>query len=368
MNELPQPFASRLVEVRKGMAAAGLSALLIVRPANRLYLSGYSARDSQLDESAGCLLLTPKRQYLLTDSRYRLQAEKEAAGYEVLIYQAGPAKLAAELAGPADLKRIGVEDDYLTVRQQRLLAEEKLETVPLPGLLDDLRTIKDQTEIRAIVRALRLTERALARIMRRLEPGQTEIETARRLNEAMIELGADEPAFETIVASGPNSAMPHAQPTRRKFRPDEPIIFDCGARWRGYGADITRTVVLGRPKPWLKRIYHLVRRAQLQAIEAIRPGIMSHEVDGVSRRIIEDGGFGPNFGHGLGHGVGLATHEPPALSPRKSTLLKPGMVVTVEPGIYLPGRGGVRLEEMVVVTEKGRRLLNQDRSFHDWPD
>ncbi|MEW5723001.1 MAG: M24 family metallopeptidase [Thermodesulfobacteriota bacterium] len=217
-----------------------------------------------------------------------------------------------------------------------------------------------------MTRALRITEAALAETVAALRPGLTEIEAARFLEEAMRRRGAEGPAFETTMASGPNAALPHATPGSRKIREGETVIIDCGAKVNGYRADMTRTVVLGRPQPWVREIYELVRRAQLAAIKAIGPGVMSDAVDTAARDPIIQAGYGPNFGHALGHGVGLATHEAPSLSQSRPSLLEVGMIVTVEPGIYLEGRGGVRLEEMVLVTRTGAKVLNRDQTFYHW--
>jgi len=188
------------------------------------------------------------------------------------------------------------------------------------------------------------------------------------LEKNMLQLGAEGPAFPSIVASGPNAALPHAVPTKKRIRTGETVVIDCGAKYQGYCADLSRTIVLGGARPWIRKIYRLVRQAQIAAIRGLRPGLGSDQADALAREIIETGGFGPQFGHALGHGVGLATHEAPSLSKFRPAPLQPGMIVTVEPGIYLEGRGGVRLEEMVLITEKDARLLNRDKHFYDWTE
>jgi Xaa-Pro aminopeptidase len=365
---LTEPQTGRLAALRKAMAKEKLSALLILRPENRRYLSGYTAHDGQIDESSGLLLITLDAQYLLTDFRYRLQAEKEARGYSIQIYKNGAAAMVGSLMKGHRLRKLGFEEDLATVKFHRLLAEE-LPGVTLtaaPPLVENLRAVKDEAEIRAITRAVRVVEKALAITIKHLAPGKTEIELARILERAMQDLGAEGPAFESIVASGPNAALPHAVPGRRKIREGEPVVFDVGALVNGYRSDMTRTMVLGEPKPWLKKIYQVVRRAQLAALAVLRPGLRTDEADKAARDVIEKAGYGPCFGHGLGHGVGLATHEAPSLSWRMKVPLKAGMVVTVEPGIYLPKKGGVRLEEMVLITDDGCRVLNRDRHFYRW--
>ena len=365
---IPEQYAARLQRLRREMKAKKLSALLVVRPENRRYLSGYSAADAQLDESSGYLFITLRRQFLLTDFRYEIQAGREAVGYEVVIYREGPARTIARLAASLRVKRLGFEDDLLTVKAyKRLRGEMKGRAlVPASGLIERLRAVKDKTEVRLLTRAARITGAALSQTLDFLRPGQTEIEVARYLEDSMAELGADGPAFESIVASGPNAALPHAVPARRKIKAGETIIFDCGARFHGYGADMSRTIILGRAKPWLQRIYTLVRQAQAEAISGLRPGLTTDKADALARDIIEAAGYGPQFGHALGHGVGLATHEAPSLSRARPVSLTPGMVVTVEPGIYIKGRGGVRLEDMVLITDTGTRLLTKDRNFYSW--
>ena len=364
---IPDLYLSRLAALREEMRKRDLPAMFVSRPENRMYLSGYTAHDSQLDESSGYLLITPRHQFLLTDFRYKIQAQQEAPGFEVYIYSAHFTKTLVGLANRFRFKRMGFEEDVLSVKSYRLIENElKVELVPAAGFVENQRVSKDKNELRLIRRALGVTESALEKTFARLKAGQTEIEVARFLENTMLELGADEPAFPSIVASGPNAALPHATPSRRKIKEGETIIFDCGAKVRGYASDISRTIVLGRPQSWIMDIYQVVRRAQLRAIEALTPGLRSDQADGLARDVIEEAGYGKHFGHGLGHGVGLATHEGPYLSRNQRTALEPGMVFTIEPGIYLEGRGGVRLEEMAVITPEGKQVLNKDRTFYEW--
>ena len=366
--KVPEPYEARLKALRKKLTAQKLGALLVFRPENRRYLSGFEAEDTQIDESSGCLLITARRQYLLTDFRYETEARRQAVGFDVRLYQGGAARTAAELVRRARAELVGFEEDIVTVQAHQQL-EEALDdrtAVPAAGLVEELRVIKDKREIRLMTKALRITEEALARTWAWLEPGRNEIETARFLEEAMLDLGAEGTAFESIVASGPNAALPHAVPGLRRIKEGEPVIFDCGARYKGYRADMTRTIFLGKPKPFFKTIYSLVRRAQTAAIKGIKPGMMTDAADALARDVIDAGGYGPQFGHSLGHGVGLATHEKPSLSRLRATRLEPGMVVTIEPGVYLEGRGGVRLEEMALITERGVKILNRDQTFYDW--
>ena len=367
---LPAPYAARLKTLRGQLQDSTIDAMLVTRPENRRYLSGYSARDGQIDETSGFLLITKESQYLFTDFRYMIQARKEAKGFEVVIYGSGPIATLAETVSKAGVGRLGFEEDFLTYRFYRQLNEKTkgANLVPSSGVVEQQRRTKDQAEVRRITNALRITEASLRETLVWLRPGVTEREAALYLDAKMREHGGFGPAFDTIMASGPNGALPHAEPGNRKIREGETIVIDCGTELDGYRSDMTRTIVLGQPKAWIKEIYTLVRQAQLAGIAAIKPGVMSGDVDQAARSVIEEGGFGPHFGHALGHGVGLATHEAPSLSNARSVKLEPGMVVTVEPGIYLEGKGGVRLEEMVLVTEKGARVLNKDDTFYQWED
>ena len=217
-----------------------------------------------------------------------------------------------------------------------------------------------------MTKALRITEAAFAETAAFIKPGKTEIELSRFFYDAVLRHGGEGLAFDTIAASGPNAALPHAEPTNRRIKTGETVIIDCGAKYKGYSADMTRTIILGKPKPWIKEIYSTVRQAQLLALKGLRPGMRTDAADALARDYIEKSGYGPKFGHSLGHGVGLATHEAPRLSRLRPTELEPGMVVTVEPGIYLEGRGGVRLENMALITPKGVRVLNRDQTFYPW--
>jgi Xaa-Pro aminopeptidase len=306
-----------------------------------------------------------ERQFLLSDSRYALAAEAEAPGFEFVLVKGA---LGAALASlPEAKKGAFFEPAYMTVAGLAgLTASLKGPFLPLPFDPGSLRELKSPAEIALIQEALNVTEEALGLLWDALEPGWTEARAAFFLDKAFRELGAEGSAFETIVASGPQAALPHASPGDREIREGETVVVDCGARYRGYAADITRTVILGEAEDWQKKIYQTVREAQLRAIEAIRPGLSGAEIDQVARDRVKKAGCGQYFGHGLGHGVGLAVHEAPSLSSRNKEPLRAGNVVTVEPGIYFPGRGGVRLEQLVAVTENGHALLNGDGHFYDF--
>ncbi|MDR1308956.1 MAG: aminopeptidase P family protein [Deltaproteobacteria bacterium] len=357
----------RLEKLRSLMRDSGLKALLVTSPENRRYYSGFAASDPMLTESSGALLILPGGEFLLTDSRYTLAAGQEAPGFEIVT--TGPGGLGQALGGLVGKGApLGFEDNYLSHRLHASLCRDHgLGLVPCPFDPSAPREAKDPEEARLIRMALGITEKAIGLLWEELEPGWTEARAAWFLDRSFRELGAEGPAFETIVASGPQAALPHAVPGKRRIREGEFVVIDCGARFRGYASDITRTYLCGQPaRKWQREVYRTVREAQLMAIAAIAPGVPSREVDQKARGHIAAAGYGELFGHSLGHGVGLAVHESPSLNPRNARTLGEGMVVTVEPGIYLPGQGGVRLEQLVLVTAGGARVLNGDRHFYDF--
>lgn len=363
-----RPEADRLKTLRRLMIEHQVEAVLVSSPANRRYYSGFEAMDYLIDESSGALLVTARSQYLLTDSRYAEAARQQAPLFSVIVHRRG---LGAELARLNALKRVkavAFEPEFISVaaldRISRALPGLKFS--PSPFSLDGPRSSKSPEEIKLVKKALAITEAAVSALWQKMVPGLTEGEAAFFLESEFRRLGAEGPSFETIVASGPNAALPHAVPGAKKIKAGETVVIDCGAKYKGYCADITRTKIMGPPQKWQREIYAVVREAQNRAIKAIAPGVPANEVDGVARGYIAERGYGEYFGHGLGHGVGLFIHEAPSLSPRNSAELKPGEIVTVEPGIYLPGKGGVRLEQLVLVTGKGHSLLNRNTDFYDF--
>ncbi len=363
-------ISSRLNKLRRRLKRRGFDALLVTQPENRRYLSGFTAADHGINESSGVLLIpVAGPPFLLTDGRYRLQAEEEAAGFEIRVYPRGLFPLLRRLFNTLKPKRLAFESHYLLHSVfgglVRLAEEKGVELAPTTGLVEELRLIKSRAELLLIEQAVWLNEQVFAEVYPILRPGLSEREVAALIEEGMRRHGAEGPSFPTIVASGPNGAMPHAVPGERRLQEGEPIIVDMGLKIGGYCSDMTRTVVLGRPDGKTLALIRLVRQAQLAGLAALRAGVAGRHVDRVARRVIEEAGHGDHFGHSLGHGVGLNVHEGPALSYRNRKLLRPGMVLTVEPGVYLPGWGGVRLENMAVVSENGCRLLNRDTTFLD---
>jgi Xaa-Pro aminopeptidase len=365
-------FRKRVQKLRERLADGPLDTIWIMQPENRRYLSGFKAGDGQLTESSGSLLVTKSASLLVTDSRYTTEAEVEAVDFDVVTLKKGLSDGLPDLLMRLGTRRLGFEENHVTwsLHQEVTMKLRKrspaVRLAPLKGMVEDMREVKDQDEVRAMKTSADLMSDILAEVFKKLEPGLTEKQVAWQIEGLARERGAEGLAFPSIVASGPNSALPHAVPTDRKIRPREPITFDVGVKVDGYCCDMTRTIFIDGPTARFKRIYKTVREAQLAGLQKVQPGLDSTLPDSTARGIITKAGFGNYFGHSLGHGVGLATHERPRLGPEKPVKLKEGMVVTVEPGIYIPRLGGVRLEEMVVVEKNGARILTRDSHFYDF--
>jgi len=365
-------FQKRTADLREKLKRVPPDAAWIIQPENRRYLSGFKAEDPQLNESSGSLLITRKTNFLITDSRYETEARKEAPDFDVTLFNKGLLEGLPDLLHRLRTKKLGFEEDHLTWGLHGQLAKKFRKLVPpvrlspLKGLVEEMRVVKDKDEIKAMAASAKLMAEILGEVIETLDPERSEKDIAWQIEGLAREGGAEDLAFPSIVAAGPNGALPHAVPSKRKLGTGKPIVLDVGLKLGGYCCDMTRTIFLGKPEPRFKKIYKIVRKAQLAALKEIRPGIESTYPDSIAREVIKDAGFGAYFGHSLGHGVGLATHERPRLSPQGPTVLKEGMVVTVEPGIYLPGKGGVRLEEMVVITKNGPRILTTDAHFYDF--
>lgn len=362
---------SRVQSIREILAEKGVDALMISIDENRRYLSGFTGEDHQFDESAGVLFICADQLILATDSRFEIQAAKESPLFEVVIYRKGLAKELPELTRRLNIHRLGIESVRVSVKQFETYKKEltdwqsSVELVPMDDIVEQFRLVKTSREIDQSQKALDLAESVYVEVAKSLEPGMTEKQIAWAMESGMRKAGADSLSFPVIVAAGPNSALPHAIPTDRPICAGEPILFDWGARLDGYCSDTSRTVILGEPDEQFLNVFNTVLEAQRLAIQAIRSGASTKAVDAVARDFIASKGYGDKFGHGLGHGTGLAVHEGPRLSPLKETVLKAGMLVTVEPGIYLPEWGGVRIENQVVVGADGPMILNRLSTTHD---
>ncbi len=333
-----------------------VDAVLVSSPANIRYLSGFAGTESYL-------YLSGNRKVILTDSRYTLQAGKESGGLEVrtISGRRGYGELLRELLKEDGAERLGFEDGSMLYGTVRKLQEEgglpEKGWIPLGEALSRLRMKKSKEEIERIARAEQIGDEAFSYILGELTPGVTELGIAAGLEYYMRTHGGEDKSFDTIAAFGLHSAMPHAVPTEKKLEAGELVTLDFGCKYRGYCSDMTRTVVLGKAGDKQREIYRIVLEAQQAALFGLRAGITGAEADRMARKVIERAGYGEYFGHGLGHSVGLEIHERPALSSRDETILEPGMTVTVEPGIYVPGVGGVRIEDLVVITKTGCRNL-----------
>ncbi len=357
----------RIKRLRRSLLARDLDTALIFGPENRFYLSGFWAEDLGCTESSGCLLITRDENLLLTDGRYEEQASREAKGFRVLIYKTGLKGLLRRIFKELEIKRCGLEENYISYFRAKSIkkAFPEIKWVELGPIVEKMRSVKEQEEIEKIRASQRVNEEVFEEVLSNIKIGMSEKELSFMIFKGLMEK-ADGPSFPPIVASGPNSSLPHAVPTERRIKEHEPIIIDMGARLNGYCSDMTRTVFLGEPGEEFKKIYNVVKDAQKRAKERIRAGITAREADSFSRDFITEKGLGKYFLHSLGHGVGIAIHEAPALSKRSRKNLKIGMVITIEPGIYLPGKGGVRLEDMAVVKEDGVDVITSNKWFYEF--
>lgn len=346
--------ASRRDKLRRLIRKAKADALLVTSFTNVTYLTGFTGDDSYL-------LVTLDSETLISDSRFTTQLEEECPGLPVVIRGPGERMLptTADVVADAKLERLAFEADALTVGAYNELGElaEGVELLPASGLVEELRAIKDKDEIAATRVACDQARRAFEVVRAGLTDAMTELEVAAELEHQARRFGAKGLSFPPIVAVGPRGALPHANPTSKRIGEDDFTLIDWGANEGLYVSDLTRMVVTGKISARFKKVYNIVLKAQLAGIAAIRPGAKCQDVDNAARKVIEKAGFGKEFGHGLGHGVGLDVHEGPRLGKNQEDELKPGMIVTVEPGIYLPGWGGIRIEDDILVTRGGHEVL-----------
>lgn len=345
-------MSDRLAAAQAAFSALGAEVALITDPANRRWLTGFTG-------SAGIVVLAGGKAELVTDGRYTLQAAAEStAGVQVITASRGGRPwLRERLAGVTG--PVAMEADHLTVAEMADLEQDlgHLTWLATRGVLARLRLIKDDQERALIRHAFQIADRAFASLLDTMTEGVTEIELALTLEAEMRRAGAG-CGFDTIVASGPGAALPHGHPTNRRLAQGDLVIVDWGASWQGYTSDTTRTVAIGRLDQRGRQIYHLVRAAMEAAIAVVKPGVAAKAVHEAAFAVIAEAGYGAQFVHSTGHGVGLEVHEAPALAAHSDDVLCSGMVVTVEPGIYIEGYGGVRLEQTGIITEGGMELLS----------
>jgi len=351
---------NRLKKLRQSFAEKEIEAIFISQPENRYYLSGF-------DGSAGFLIITPQNLILAIDFRYIEQTKTQAPDYEIFRTTNDVADWLPQLVAELNLKRLGFEAGHITFALYRQLtdilnkAKSQLRLVPINGLVESLRTVKEPGEIELITKAVEITDNALEYIEDIIHVGMSEKEVAWEIEKFLREKGSQTPSFDIIVASGPNSALPHAKPSHRAIQSGEPIIIDMGAKIDGYSSDLSRTLCLGTPDDTFNKIYDTVLGAQLAAVAIIKEDMSGNEVDRLARTVIEEAGYDEAFGHGLGHGLGLAPHEIPRLGPNSTDKITSGMVFTIEPGIYLPGWGGVRIEDVVIMEERKAKVISKAR-------
>jgi Xaa-Pro aminopeptidase len=346
-----------LTELRRRLLERSLDSLVVTSPPNLRYLSGFSG-------SLGYLIVGQQVAEILGDSRYWLQMEEEAPGFALV--RSGPSPglwpLVADRIKAYGFARAGFESQHLTVEMHARLRESLPPSVhlePTAGLVEDLRMRKTAGEVQKLRQVAGIAARAFDRVRAGMRPGLRERDVAFLLEQSFRELGADGPSFETIVAAGERGALPHARASDRVLERGDMIVIDFGAQSGGYNSDTTRTLVLGKPDAEQLRVLHAVREAQNASLEMMKPGVPADSIDRKARQVAAElAGPDHAFGHGLGHGIGLMVHERPFLSVSDHTVLQPGMVITNEPGVYVPGWGGVRLEEMVLITEDGPQVIS----------
>lgn len=346
----------RLESIKAMMTRENLDAFLISGRTSTFYFTGFSGTTSKC-------LFTRDGVYLITDFRYVSQAKEQVfTDIEVVRYEKDMMETLNGLCLQHRVKRLGIEGEMLTYSEYRAIRRALKQEIVLDdrqGAINRLRMVKDAEEMEKIAQAANIADTVFHNILPLIKPGVTEYEMAMEMEYGMKKLGAKEASFDTIVASGPRSALPHGVAGARALQMGDAIVLDFGAVYQGYCSDMTRTVFLGTPSPQMKSIYDIVQKAQKEALNQAAPGMKGMELDGVARDVIRQEGYGKFFGHGLGHGVGVDIHELPAISPKGKEVLKPGMVFTVEPGIYLEGVGGVRIEDMICLTESGVEIFSK---------
>lgn len=340
--------ANELVRKKK------LDLMIVTKLSNVRYLSGFSGTN-------GILALAPPKAYFFTDFRYAVQAQKEVRGCQVKIAEAELVTEIIKLPLFKKKAKVGFEPAIMTVKTLDKLRETlpKASFVPIENLVESLAAIKDSAEIVRIKKAVKITDAVFAQILDHVKPGVKESDLALELNYRMVKMGASGPAFDFIVASGQRSSMPHGRASNKKVRRGEFVTLDFGCTYDGYCSDLTRTVVMGKATEKQKKVYGVVFEAQQAALEAARAGMAAKELDRVARDIIRKRGYGDYFGHGLGHGLGLEVHAGPVVNARSQDVLEAGNVITIEPGIYIPNWGGVRIEDDVLITQNGCAVLTK---------
>ena len=339
-------------KIRRMLKKRGLNGILLYKPENMRYASGFTG-------SVGYVLITGTDAIFITDFRYIQQAAAQCDGFEII--EMNHTKTVTDILNDLRPHHLGIEGDFMTYRQFMKFADKLEDTymVPLKCAISKLRSVKMPEEIKNIEKAAHIADKAFEHILKFIKPGLTELDIALELEFFMKKEGADKLSFDSIVASGKRSSLPHGVASDKIVEAGDMITLDFGCVYNGYCSDMTRTVVLGKADDKQREIYDIVLKAQVTSLEAVKPGITGAELDAIARGIIGDSGYGQYFGHGLGHGVGLEVHELPHVNARGDVPIKSGMVLTIEPGIYIPDFGGVRIEDLVLVTDSGFRVLSK---------
>lgn len=341
----------KLIKLRKEFERLNIDGLLVTSTYNRRYITGFTG-------SAGVVLISKDRAQFITDFRYVEQAEKQCQGFEIVKHGGTIPEEIAKQVKDLGIKRLGFEKDHVTYSSYHSYKEAaQAELVGISGLIEKLRLIKTDAEIKILKEAANIADAAFTHILSFIRPGVTELEVSNELEFFMRKRGATSSSFDIIVASGVRSALPHGVASEKVIESGDFVTLDFGAYYNGYVSDITRTVAVGEPDAKLKEIYDIVLKAQALGMEGIKPGMTGKQADALTRDYIASHGYGEYFGHSTGHGIGLEVHEGPALSVKSSLVLEQGMIVTVEPGIYIPGLGGVRIEDDTIITKDGNESL-----------
>ncbi|MBO0437772.1 M24 family metallopeptidase [Vagococcus fluvialis] len=349
---------NRVNNLRKQMKSEGISSFLITSPYNLRYLTGFTG-------TTGLALIGLEEAFFITDFRYTEQAAKQCVGFEI-VKNVGPIlEVVADLVESKNIENLGFEESFVPFKQYvELEGLLEVDLIPVSGMVEELREVKDEEEISIVEKACEIADKAFSHILTYIKPGMTEIQVANELDFYMRSLGASSVSFETIVASGLRSAMPHGVASEKVIEQGDMITIDFGCYYNGYVSDMTRTISLGEPSDKLREIYNVVKEAQQKVLDVAKPGMTGVELDAVARDYIASKGYGEAFGHSTGHGIGLEIHEGPNVSKLAEKAFVPGNIITNEPGIYLPGIGGVRIEDDMLVTENGiKRLTHSEKEL-----
>jgi Xaa-Pro aminopeptidase len=353
-------FAGRILGLRQIFAEKDIDSMLVSQPDNLYYLTGCEGLE-------GYLLITRSESIIITDFRYVEQAERQSPHCSIFRITGRMADWFPKLFGRSNIQHLGFESSQLSFAAFTQISEIiqslsiSLKLTPVEGIVDSLRMIKGSEEVERIRQAIKITDSVYEYVDVLLKPGMTEKQLAWEIEKFQREHGSQPVPFELIVAAGPNSALPHAKPSDYVIKEGDPVVIDIGAKYNYYGSDLTRTLCAGKPDDTFRKVYGVVLQAQLTAISQIKPGMTGREADAIARNVIAQGGYGEAFGHSLGHGIGLITHEKPTIGPNSSDVITNGMVFTIEPGIYLSGWGGVRIEDDVLIENDKLQVLSSAR-------